>query len=229
MRLKSLFFTDAESKEEKPNKGKQVELETTTFPASEPLKTQTYFPTSNPPAPSFGATDNQHLDKVFEMYEKGFESLNQSGYDFYEFFQAIMSSGSANNPQMYQMAMTMGMGMDKTMTKPKLMSQADFYINEINKVYNHYVSSGNAKKQELVNQKNSETQSLTSELSNLKQQLEALTNQIKSKEGQLAMIDNKYQPTISEIDDKLRANDTAKNKILSAITTVKDGINNNLK
>jgi hypothetical protein len=228
MGLKSLFFTDAESKEEKPI-SKQVMPETTTFPGSEPIKTQTYFPTSSTPSAPFQGADNQHLDAVVEMYEKGFDGLNQDGYDFYEFFKAIMNSGGENNPQMYQMAMTMGMAMDKTMTKTKLISQADFYINEINKVYNHYVSSGNSKKQELVNQKNQENQSLSAELTNLRQQLEALTNQIKSKEGQLSMIDNKYQPTINEIDSKLRANDSAKDKILSAITTVKNGINNNLK
>lgn len=227
MGLRSLFFTDAESKEEKPSKGKQLEVETTSFPTTEQIKTQTYFPTSNTPV--FGAPDNKHLDTVIEMYEKGFESLNQDGYDFYEFFQAITNSGAADNPQMYQMAMTMGAAMDKTMTKSKLISQADFYINEINKVYNHYVTSGNSKKQELVNQKNSENQSLTSELSNLRQQLEALTNQIKSKENQLSLIDNKYQPTINEIDSKLNANNIAKDKILSEITKVKNGINNNLK
>lgn len=232
MGLKSLFFTDAESKEEKVDKVTQVEPETTfpnKFPVSESLKTQTYFPTSTTTSAPFDVPDNAHLDKVVEMYEKGFESLNQNGYDFYEYFQAITSSGGADNPQMYQMAMTMGVAMDKTMTKTKLVSQADFYINEINKVYSHYVSSGNAKKQELVTQKNFENQNLSSELSNLREQLEALTNQIKSKENQLSLIDNKYQPTINEIDSKLRANETAKNKILSAITKVKDGINNNIK
>ena len=62
-----------------------------------------------------------------------------------------------------------------------------------------------------------------------RQQFEAIQIQIKDKENKLSMIDNKYQPKISEYESKLLANDFAKNKIVSTIETVKQGINQNIK
>lgn len=230
--LRRLILENDGSEDEQPEKveGKK------TFPVvtEQPSGNQTFFPTSTPQSPvqvstPFGVVDNEQLDKVMQLYQSGFDNLNQQGYDFYEFFQAIVSSGGIDNPAMYQMAMSMGTAMDKTNTKAKLITQADFYLNEIQKVYTQYVNSGTAKRQELMSQKDSENHNLTSELSNLRAQLEAIQNQIQGKENQLAMIDNKYQPLIAEIDAKLNANNIAKDALVTNITKVKNGINNNLK
>lgn len=230
MGFKSLFIA-----EDKTDNKPEVKKESAKFPTEQ--NTPSFnsdsgltFPSSVPTQQSsFTATDNIHLDKFAEMYENGFNSLNKDGYDFYEFYQAIMNSGGVDNPQMYVMAMSMGSSMDKSVTKTTLLSQADFYLNEINKVYNDFVNKGNTKRQELMSQKQSENQSLSSDVANLKSQLEAITNQIRAKESQLSSIDNKYQPLISEIEGKLAANDTAKNNIVSNITRVKNGINSNIK
>lgn len=232
MRLKSLFFTDAAEETQKQPEVK----ETTKFPSTSNTVQTTFpttFPSSTPvsqPAPTFGSSaDNPFLNKCIEGYQACFDAANQAGYDFYEFFQAIMNSGGADNPQMYVMAMSMGIAMDKTCNKTKLLSQADFYLNEIDKVYNQNVSSGNTKKQELITQKDSENHNLTAELNNLRAQLEAIQNQIRSREGQLSLIDSKYVPLINEVDQKIQANETAKEIIVSNITKVKNGISNNLK
>lgn len=229
MGLMSLLFTDAAEE-----KQKQSELKETSnkFPNSDTSPAIT-FPSSVPAtssSPVFGNTaDNPFLNKFIDVYEACFDSANQSGYDFYEFFQAIVNSGGVDNPQMYVMAMNMGVAMDKTCNKTKLVSQADFYLNEINKLYTQNVSSGTEKKQDLLTQKDSENHNLTTELNNLKAQLEAIQNQIRSKEGQLSLIDGKYTPLINEVEQKLQANETAKNVIVSNINKVKDGINNNIK
>ena len=91
------------------------------------------------------------------------------------------------------------------------------------------VANGNAKKQEIINQKETENQSLTAELQALQQQLININMQIQTKQNLLSDVNNKYQPKISEIDFKLQANDVAKDKIVSSINKVKNGINNNLK
>lgn len=231
MGLKSLFFTDAAEENQKPEA-----KEPTKFPTSNTTPATTFpttFPSSVPAAPSapaFGSSaENPFLNKCVEGYQTCFDNANQAGYDFYEFFQAIMNSGGADNPQMYVMAMSMGTAMDKTCNKTKLLSQADFYLNEINKVYNQNVSSGNAKKQELITQKDSENHNLNAELNNLRAQLEAIQNQIRSREAQLSLIDSKYVPLINEVEQKIEANETAKDIIVSNITKVKNGISNNLK
>lgn len=170
----------------------------------------------------------EHLNKAIEIYQNGFDSLNQSGYDFYEFYQAV-TQGGITNPQSYKMAFAMATAMDKSVTKTKLLQQSDFYVSEINKVYDDYVNKGSTKKKELIDQKNHENQSLVGELNLMKEQLEALTTQIQDRENKLASIDGKYSPKISEVDSKLAANDIAKNKVVESIEQVKQGITNNLK
>lgn len=225
MGLKSLFFTDTTVE----NQRSDIKEEMNSSSMSNTSKTT--FPTTFPTAtPSFGASnDNPHLAKFLDAYQHCLDTANQSGYDFYEFFQAILNSGGVDNPQMYIMAMSMGVAMDKTCNKNKLLSQADYYLSEINKVYEQNVASGTAKRQELTTQKESENQNLTAELSNLKEQLEAIQNQINSAQIKLSSVDGKYQPLINEVEQKIQANETAKNVITSNINKVKQGINNIIK
>jgi hypothetical protein len=232
--LKNLIFTQNENSSE--GSGQQV---------SAPVKQQTFSkfqdvvqttpifstPKSEPTPTVFASqtsVSQEHLEKTIELYEKGFESLNQSGFDFYEFFQSV-SQGGITNPQVYAMAYAMGTAMDKTISKEKLISQAGFYIDEINKVYNENVSKGNDKKNHLINQKEAENHSLTNELKMFREQMEALQIQITNRESKLNAIDGKYENEITEIDSKLNANAIAKNKIVEAIEIVKSGINTNIK
>lgn len=225
MSFKNLFIV---SNDEPEVKQPEQKVETTKFPTSQdtPSFTPSFTPSNTP---SSGQPSEEQINKIFDSYQKGFNSLNQPGYDFFEFFQAIVNSNGIDNPQMYVMAMSMGTGMDSSNTKEKLISQADYYLGEINKVYNHNSATGTSKRQDLINQKESENRSLSDELTNLRTQLEAISNQIKTKESQLSLIDNKYTPIIGEVEGKLKANDIAKNRITSTITKVKNGINNNIK
>lgn len=227
MSFKSIFINGDEK--ETPNKAGSVKAKETTtkFPtATENTQSSNFGFNKTTPVQS-GQVSEEFASKFFEAYEKAFEDLNQAGYDFFEFFQAIMN-GDINNPQFYTMAFAMGKGMDKTITKEKLLSQSEFYINELNNLYNKNVNNGTQKKKELINQKESENQSLTSNLSSLKQQLQEIQGQIMDSEGKLSLIEGKYQPKISECDAKLSANEFAKNKIVSSIETVKQGISKNL-
>jgi hypothetical protein len=54
-------------------------------------------------------------------------------------------NGGVTNP-IYTMAFTMANTMDKLVTKVSLISQSDFYISEITKQYDGFVSKGNLKK-----------------------------------------------------------------------------------
>ena len=191
------------------------------FPTSAPTQQPTTFA-------STAGVSQEHLEKAIELYENGFNSLNQNGFDFFEFFQSV-SHGGMTNPQVYAMAYAMGTAMDKTISKEKLMSQADFYVSEITKVYEENVAKGQSKKDSLLKQKESENQTLANELSMFQQQLEALQIQIADRQNKLQAIDGKYQPQLADIDGKLTANTIAKNKIVEAIQTVKTGININIK
>ena len=237
MGFKDLFIKSDENADDKTKKVEtSKESSKTKFPVDETTKESTNFfnfgkttPTTTPVNTS-GKVSEEHLAKAIEIYKSGFESLNQPGYDFYEYYMAIIESGAeASNAMAFTMAFNMAKSMNKTISKDSLVQQSEFYSSEIIKNYNDYIAKGNAKKQELLGQKNNENQSLLGELEMLKQQAEAIKTQIQDRESKLNTIGGKYEPKISEIDSKLAANDLAKNKIIQSIEQVKQGIINNLK
>jgi hypothetical protein len=237
MSWKDLFIENTDPKTETP-KGSITEIpKVNTFPTTTfPKTSETTFPkTSEASFPSFPNTTavradapNPYLEKIFAVYDNGFTKLNQPGYDFFEFFKAVSKSG-IDNPQVYEMALEMGQAMDSNVSKQSLLSQADYYITELTKVYNGFNSEGQSKKSELVTRKSSESQSLTAEISSLKQQLESIQTQIQTKQFTLNEIDTKYQPDIDQVEQKLSANDVVKDNLISTINKVKTNISNNLK
>lgn len=234
MGWKSLIFANPDG-----DKGKKKEKESTEgaqnsfkskFPSSGPIQeTKTVTPapavqtapaiTPNNPACA------PHLDKIMNMYEKGFEGLNLEGFDFFEFFKMVVEGG-VDNPAMYNMAFTAAKSMGST--KESLLEQSNFYITEIQKVHNNYVAAGDKKRQEAITSKTTEETSLKTELIGIDTELERLTDLKKQKETALRDIDKKYEPTITEVECKLMANDMAMEGIVGSIQKVVTGINNNI-
>lgn len=242
MGFKDLFIVSDEN--EKANETPQAETvkptTTTKFPTSTPQVEESgsilgvfgfgksEHEVATPSPMPTASVSNEHMEKALELYQKGFDSLNQPGYDFYEFYQAVMQAGPTN-PQIYAMAFTMATAMDKTISKDRLVQQSDYYLTEIGKVYNDYVAKGTAKREDLLAQKKHENESLVGELSLLRQQLEAITTQIADRENKLSVIDVKYAPMVGDVESKISANEIAKNKVVQSIEQVKQGIINNLK
>ena len=238
MSWKDLFIINNEEEVKKEalaaNSGEPVK-----FPNGDPVKfpgTNVNVTMANPGVgtPSLGVplesnpSCQPHMEKIIQMYEVGFEGLNMEGYDFFELYKAILSAG-ADNATVYPMAFTMAQTMDKKITKDSLVSQSDFYVQEISKVHTKYVENGNSKKNELLTRKENEREQLNVEVNNLKMQIEALTNQMNSAQINLSQIDNKYANDLLEVDCKLMANDLAKNNLLASINKVKQGLINNVK
>src|ERR1035437_5235590 len=218
MGIKDLFIKSDESEKPKetpkevistkfPKIEKQEDGETSVFSDFGFGKTNS-TPTFTPVGK--GEYSQEHLDKALEVYRNGLTSLNQPGYDFFEFYEAITEAG-VDNPIAYTMALKMAKTMDKSITKEGVLQQAEFYTSEIIKSYNNFISGGNGKKQELLNQKNHENESLVNELDLMKQQMEQLKVQIQDRETKLKAIGGKYEPKLGEIESKLAANDVAKN------------------
>ena len=182
----------------------------------------------NPGMKQKSSEKNSHLDKILDVYDKGFTSLNQVGYDFFEFFKSVCTAG-IDNSQVYLMALEMGKAMDQNVSKDSLLKQADYYITELDKVYLSFSTDGQNKMNDLSQKKNVESTSLSSTIASLKNQLLSIQEQIRIKENELSDIDNKYQPQIDEIALKLEANDSVKNIFIGNINKVKMNISNNLK
>ena len=150
---KSLFV-----KSEEPER-KSNDSESLSFP------TGNTTPLINPSTEAISAkvVNDPVLGEVLQVYEKGLDSINMPGYDFYEFYQAISSTGVAGE-QTYNMAYQMARSLDKTITTQKLLQDAEFYISKINEVHGQYVNQGQQKLNTLQDQKNNEKNKLTSEI-----------------------------------------------------------------
>jgi hypothetical protein len=168
--------------------------------------------------------NNPFLADVLSVYEKGFESLNMSGFDFFEMYKSVMAVG-ASNPQAYQMAFTMGKTINPVLTKEFLLEKAKFYTAEIEKVYTKYDTDGNAKKMGLDNTLTAEKFNLTKTIEELEAKIVQLQSELQIKKEELIKIDSGSREKYSEIQLKIEANNLAKSRILESINTVVTGIN----
>lgn len=178
---------------------------------------------------------SEAVTEVLSVYEKGIDSINMPGYDFYEFYKAISTIPAAGE-QTYHMAFQMAKSMDATITPHKLINDADFYISKINEVHSQYNMQGEQKINTLSGKKEDEKRKLSQEIDNasqqvnqLRNQLQVLENEINQKRLRITSIDGEYLPQENSIRQKLMANDSARQISVLKLTAVKDGIQKHVK
>ena len=214
---KSLFINDEANNNSEGQAAAQPSAPISPTPDNKfPNQVTESFPT--------GSLTNPFLNEIFEVYNKGFESLNESGFDFFELYKSVMAVG-VTNPQSYQMAFTMGKSIKSDLTKEFLLQKGSFYITEIEKVHTKYDTIGKTKKAELDNTITKEKHNLSKSISDLEAKILELQKELEAKKIELQKIDPVNMEQLSEIQLKMEANNLAKQKILSSINTVITGIN----
>jgi uncharacterized small protein (DUF1192 family) len=167
---------------------------------------------------------NPFLTEILAVYEKGFDSLNASGFDFFELYKSVIAVGTTN-PQSYQMAFTMGKTLTPNLSKEMLLEKASYYIAEIEKVHAKFDSDGNSKKAALDHNISNQKQSLSKNVSELEAKIAELQKELETKKQELLKIDSTNKEQYSALQLKIEANNLAKSKILESINTVVTGIN----
>jgi hypothetical protein len=191
---------------------------------------------SNQPAVTPVVSANEPaVAEVLQVYESGLDSINMPGYDFYEFYKTVISTGSFNE-QTYTMAFQMAKTLDKTITPAKLLSDAEFYISKINDVHGQYVNQGQQKLNGLEERKKGEKSSLQKEIdqaslrvTQLRAELQQLESAISQKRGVLLKVDESYYPQEKSVREKLNANDMARKTSIDKLNLIKDGIQKFIK
>lgn len=219
---KSLFVNNEGTTDKKPNQNQHQQVTTTKFPEN------TTFPNQpiqvNATTSINNSNNNPFLNEVLAVYEKGFESLNQSGFDFFEMYKSVISVG-ATNPQSYQMAFTMGKTINPELSKSFLLEKAKYYTDEIQKVYEKYNITGHSRKKELNDNVIKQKDSLTKTIADIESQIAKLQADLQKNKEQLEKIDANNINQFSEFQLKIDANNMAKDTILQSINTVITGIN----
>jgi hypothetical protein len=205
--------------------------ETPATPANENLS----FPvSSNTSSQDVASQPSPAIDpavsEVLKVYESGLDSINMPGYDFYEFYQTVISTGYSGE-QTYKMAFHMARTLDRTISPAKLLSDAEFYISKINEVHSQYVTQGQQKMNGINEKKTGEKSRLqndidraSSRITQLKAELQQLESEISQKKGTLMKVDDAYYPMEKSIREKLTANDLARKTSIDRLNMIKDGI-----
>lgn len=187
-------------------------------------KTENKFPEASTNNHSAENNNNPFLNEILEVYQKGFDGLNNEGFDFFELYKSVYAVG-VTNPQSYQMAFAMGKTIKSDLSKEFLIEKAKFYIAEIEKVYAKYDTTGNSKNKDLNNNITAQKQSLSKEIADLEGQIAKLQAELEKKKAELARVDLDNKELFAEIQLKIEANNIAKQRILESINTVVTGIN----
>jgi hypothetical protein len=229
---KSLFIKEEESSEPKPNFAPKKETsskeETPSFnpdlvkKSDQKFKPAENFQTNNSNDPSY--------EEVLKVYEKGLESINMPGYDFFEFYTAIQAVDDSTGSS-YTMAFKMAKTLDTSITPNKMIQDAEFYLSKIKEVYQQYKTQGSSKQGSLENEKKSlekkielEMNNYNKEIEQLKVRIQELENLNQNKMKELSQLPEQFNSKIESIKEKLSANDKAFQVSVSRIENVKNGI-----
>jgi len=218
------LFVKSDEKESK----KESVSESYSFPVNDSSSSQKSNVTPPPVA-------DPTVVEVLKVYEDGLDSINMPGYDFYEFYKTVASTGNPTE-QTYLMAYSMAKTLDKTITPSKLLTDAEFYISKINEVHSQYVTQGQQKLNSIQDKKTTEKSQLQSEIDNgarrineLRAELQSLEADINQKRNILVKVDDSYYPQEKSIREKLSANDMARNTSIDKLNAIKEGIKRIIK
>lgn len=226
------LFVKSEDEDEVPQKP-APSTESFSFPVNNSTAPSQGYTSAAPQAPP--AVTDPVVNEVLQVYENGLDSINMPGYDFYEFYKTVISTGNPT-AQSYNMAFQMGRTLDKTITPAKLLGDAEFYISKINEVHSQYTTQGNAKLNGMQEKKSGERLGLQKEIddavrrvASLRAELQNLENEVSVKRSTLSKIDEGYSPQEKTVRDKLAANDLARKVSIDKLNMIKDGIQRYIK
>lgn len=210
---KSLFINE-ENNNNSGSTDNSTKVTEQKFPEQTPIHT---MPNVNP----VDSGSNPFLGEILEVYEKGFESLNSQGFDFFELYKSVSAVG-ITNPQSYQMAFAMGKSLNPAITKEFLLEKAGFYVTEIEKVHTGYAATGEKKKNELMASITNDRNNLAKSISELEIKIAQLQEELSAKKLELEKLNS--IDAFTEINQKIEANNIAKQRILESINTVANGV-----
>lgn len=184
---------------------------------------------------------NQSVDKnLVEDFVQRLHSLinqsNQSGFDFLEFTETLFEETQNPNADVFKTVFRIAQKIDKSLTPERLLESAKFYRDLVQQAADSEVSKGDAKKQSLLSDKDTEKRNMETNLKDTKAKIEQLSKQIQDLQkqeitvsNQLSEIDHKYSSQFVDIENKIGAIKAAKEQVIVSIVDIEAGITTNLK
>jgi hypothetical protein len=227
--FRRLFFRDAEA-------------ETTGNP-QQSISSQSGFSNggsnfiSKPGLPATDQSTDKHLVEDFvQRLHTLINQNNQAGFDFLEFTETLFEETQNPDATVFKTVFRIAQKIDKSLTPEKLIESSKFYKDLVQQTADSEISKGQAKKQNLLSDKDTEKRNLENSQKEIKSKVEQLNLQIQELQKQaidvniqLSDIDQKYSGQLSDIDSKVNAINSAKEQVIVSIVDIEAGITTNLK
>lgn len=198
-------------------------------------KVQDDFISKIPQRSPSGIQDQTLVEDFVQRLQTLINNNNQPGFDFLEFTESLFEEKQNPTPEVYKTVFRIAQKIDKSLTPSRLLDSARYYKDLVQQTAEAEIGKGDAKKQGLQSDKDTERNNLDSSLraartkiQQLTRQIQELQNQETSLNNQLLAIDQKYESQFTDIDRKISAIRDAKEQVIVSIVDIEAGIKTNL-
>lgn len=218
--LKKLIFTDQEETQLK-NPSPDIQKN----PPAKEIKDYSTAPeiktvsNQQPPAIPITANDGSTDIKQMKLKVLGIlERLNEQGLDFFEVWNAAAAMGKVDETTL-KAAYTSLKFVDNTLTKDKLKTTGTNYANKLKETIAKETQQKESEKHKAEQDREFEKTTLNNEIKTLTDSIAKLQDDLKEKQITLAQINDKYEPKLKEIEQKISIGNAAVNEVVNDIQT----------
>lgn len=210
--LKRMLFTDepAETQPVAPQASPQPG--NVAPPATEQKNSPVTWPTS----------DDSNKETKLKVYQL-LENMNKQGIDFFEIWNAATEMGGATATNI-KAAFTSLRFADKSLNKAKMLETGTYYMTNLQEVLKTETQKRLDEKSKIEKEKEQVAGSLAAEITSIEQQLTALQDKLAAKKQERDTINEKYEPKIADINQRISAGQQSVNSVLTEMQQVLDVI-----
>lgn len=186
------------------------------------------------PANSSGIPVNAtESEKYVALFREAIFNQGSIGIKYIKLLYELSKEPTAAD---YKKAYSLLQIMDSTLSTESILSSLVDCENMINSETDKYLKQGNAKKSELENNRKNERtvleakiNEISTSIANLRKELDEKNNELTNKKTELEKLDGKFTPELEKTTQTIGAVSSASKMVLSSLSQIKEGINNNLK
>lgn len=180
-----------------------------------------------PPIPitaNDGTTDLKEMKlKVYAILEK----LNEQGVDFFEVWNAAAAMGKVEENTL-KAAYTSLKFVDSSLTKDKLVATGTNYANKLKETIAKESEQKQAEKKKTEQDRTMEIANLNTEIKTITENIAKLQDDLQKKQVALEQINEKYEPRIKDIEQKINIGNAAVDEVVTEINTALRMINQSI-